>query len=474
MNRLWIVVVLCLLVSGIVVAQDSDLITDIPLIAVFNGQIYRMEGDALVAYDACMPDEDLSVQFSAAPDGTKFAFATLPKIFSTAIGEFGSLGDMPPSTNLWLCDTSSDTLIRIHAIEGADAPFEGEVPDAAPITSVPEWSPDGDLLAWTSVSPDGNEYALWIYDIANDEKMAYPLDLPPPFMFPLPPMLYWGAENLYMTLLAFNEETFVAEETLYTYDFESNDFSNTVILLSEGESSDFITDRMMTNRGGRDEFAIHLFEGGWIIVNPTTGEQTVIEGVLLAYGQNGLTGLNVLADVDENFNFNWQVVSSNAPFVLESYPLHRIAFAPDGVQMAFADSTLHIWFGGDVRDIANSDGFADDVFARVLWGRTNWTSAIGGAVASAPLPTCESTQLSRLHEGDSARVVSEGTSNRLRANPSTAAEQIGQIPAGEGFIVLEGPVCADGYAWYRVQYLDTQGWTAEGSADQYFLEPIGE
>lgn len=474
MNRLWIVVLLCLLVSGLAVAQDSDSMADVPLIAVVNGQIYRLEGDELVAYDACMPDEDLSLQFSSAPDGTKFAFATLPKIFSAAIDEFGGLGDMPIGMNLWVCDTLSDTLIRVHAMEGADAPFEGELPDAASINSVPEWSPDAGLLAWTSVSPDGNEYALWIYDITADEETIYPLDLPAPFMFPLPPRPYWGNENLYMTLPAFNEETFVVEETLYTYDFESNDFSSTVILLSEGESADFITDRLLLNRGGQDQFAIHLFEGGWIVADPTTGAQDPIEGVPLAYGQNGLTGLNVLADVDENFNFNWQVVSNDSPFVLEGYPLHRIAFAPDGVQMAFADSTLHIWFAGEVRDIANSNGFADDVFAQVLWGRTNWTTAMGAEVVPAPLPTCDGTQQSRLHDGDSARVASETVPNRLRANPSTAAAQIGQIPGWGGFTVLEGPVCADGYAWYRVQYLDTQGWTAEGSAEEYFIEPTGE
>jgi hypothetical protein len=277
-----------------------------------------------------------------------------------------------------------------------------------------------------------------------------------------------------MTLAAFNEETFVIEETLYTYDLEADTISNQVIILSEGESSDFITDRLLLNKGGQTQFAVHLFDGGWIIVDPTTGEQTTLEGVPLAYGQDGLIGLNALADVDDNFNFNWQIAGATPPFILEGYPLQRIAFAPDGVQMAFADSTLHIWFAGEVRDIGNSAGFADDTFGYVLWGDTNWTSAIGGGVEAAPLPTCDGTQQSRLNVGDNARVISASVPNRLRANPSTSAEQVGQIPGAGAFTVLEGPVCADGYAWYRVQYLDTQGWTAEGNPTEYFIEFTSE
>jgi hypothetical protein len=472
MKRLWMIVCLCLLITGIVAAQDD--LTSTPLIAVFNGQIYRLEGDALAAYAACMPDEQLSVQFVSSPDGTKFAFATLPKIITAAITELGGLGDMPIGLNLWYCDTETDTLTRFHALEGGDEAFTGDLPQPAAINSTPAWSPDGQQLAWTAVTPDGTAYSLWIYDLATGEETQFPLDLPPPFMFPLPPTLYWGATALYMTLPAFNEETFVIEETLYTYDFETGAFSSQVILLSEGESSDFITDRLLLNDGTTEQFAIHLFEGGWIVVDPITGEQQPMDGVPLAYGENGLTGVNALADVDENFNFDWQVVGTEPPFVLESYPRQRIAFAPDGLQMAYADSTLHIWYDGAVFDVDNSDGFADDVSAQVIWGATHWMAAGGAAVAPAPLPTCTGTQQSRLRVGDTGQVISDTVPNRLRSNPSLSAEQVGVLPAAGAFTVLEGPVCADGYAWYRVQYEDRQGWTAEGSATEYFIQPAGE
>jgi hypothetical protein len=472
MKRLWIIVWLCLLITGVAAAQDE--LTDAPLIAVFNGQIYRLEGDALVEYDACMPDEQLSVQFVSSHDGTKFAFATLPKIITAAIDELGGLGDMPIGLNLWYCDTEIDTLKRFHALEGGDEAFTGDLPQASAINSTPAWSPDGQQLAWTSVTPDGTSYSLWIYDLATGEETESPLDLPPPFMFPLPPTLYWGETALYMTLPAFNEETFVVEETLYTYDFETSAFSSEVILLSEGETSDFITDRLLLNNEESEQFAIHLFEGGWVVVDPATGEQQPMDGVPLAYAENGLAELNMLADVDENFNFNWQVAGAEPPFVLESYPRQRIALAPDGLQMAFADSTLHIWYEGEIFEVGNSDGFADDVSAQVIWGATHWMAGGGAEVEPAPLPTCTGTQQSRLRVGDAAQVISETVPNRLRSNPSLSAEQVGQIPGAGAFTVLEGPVCADGYAWYRVQFEDRQGWTAEGSAEEYFIEPAGE
>jgi hypothetical protein len=472
MNRIWAVIILCLFVSGFVAAQDSA--TEAPLIAIVNGQMYRLQGDALVEYDACMPDEAFGSQFASSPDGTKFAFATLPKIISAAIDEFGGLGDMPISLNLWYCDTTTDTLLRFQAMEGSDEPFDGELPAASPINSTPEWSPDSSQIAWSSAAVDGTSYTLHIYDIATGEVTESPLDLPPPFLFPIPPTLYWGEDHIYMTLASFNEETFLNEELLYTYDLETDMISNQVILLTEGESSDFITDRLLLNVDGKAQFAVNLFEGGWLLTDPATGEQTPLAGVPLAHGQNGLDDVNALADVTDEFSVNWQIVGTEPPFVLEGYPFQRIAFSPDGTQMAYADSTLHIWSDGAVRDIANSDGFADDAVAHILWGETQWTAAAGEEVAEAPLPTCEGTQQSRLNVGDNARLISTTVPNRLRANPTTAGDQIGVIAAAGEFTILEGPVCANGYAWYRVQYLDMQGWTAEGSAEAYFIEPMGE
>ena len=66
-----------------------------------------------------------------------------------------------------------------------------------------------------------------------------------------------------------------------------------------------------------------------------------------------------------------------------------------------------------------------------------------------------------------------GTSaNNLRADPNAGAASLGQIDPGAAFTVLDGPLCAGGMYWYQVDYNGTVGWTAEGDASSYWIEPL--
>ncbi|MBK8026336.1 MAG: SH3 domain-containing protein [Chloroflexi bacterium] len=120
------------------------------------------------------------------------------------------------------------------------------------------------------------------------------------------------------------------------------------------------------------------------------------------------------------------------------------------------------------------------------------TQVIGGIVqvrqvraTSTPRPTptqqptpeptrvvdCLGTLPSRLEPGDWAQVT-PGDPNTLRARPDIDSNRVGRIPAEGEFLVLEGPECADGYAWYRVNYAGAVGWTAEGDRSGYWLVEI--
>jgi eukaryotic-like serine/threonine-protein kinase len=89
---------------------------------------------------------------------------------------------------------------------------------------------------------------------------------------------------------------------------------------------------------------------------------------------------------------------------------------------------------------------------------------------------CPNTQASRLLVGELARVTLSGGANRLRTGTSTESDLLDSIPEGGSFTVLEGPHCADSFAWYRVDFNGTIGWTAEGDESEYWLEliPDGE
>lgn len=92
------------------------------------------------------------------------------------------------------------------------------------------------------------------------------------------------------------------------------------------------------------------------------------------------------------------------------------------------------------------------------------------AAPTAAQLTCPGALPSRLAAGQQGRVT-PGSPNRMRDVPTTAGTRIGEIPGGAVFTVLEGPTCADGYAWWRVNYGGLVGWTAEAGLE-YWLEPM--
>ena len=87
---------------------------------------------------------------------------------------------------------------------------------------------------------------------------------------------------------------------------------------------------------------------------------------------------------------------------------------------------------------------------------------------------CSNTYSSRLKPGIQARVIEGQSANRLRSRPTRSGNnQIGRIPAGERFDILDGPRCADGWVWWYVKTQDgLRGWTAEGDQVERWLEPV--
>ncbi len=102
------------------------------------------------------------------------------------------------------------------------------------------------------------------------------------------------------------------------------------------------------------------------------------------------------------------------------------------------------------------------------------TSAAPAAFPLVPPPartTCPGFMESRLWANSFARVT-PGAANNLRADPATTSALLTSIP-GEGvFAVLEGPVCTENMAWWKVQYNGQMGWTAEGQGTSYWVEPM--
>jgi hypothetical protein len=90
---------------------------------------------------------------------------------------------------------------------------------------------------------------------------------------------------------------------------------------------------------------------------------------------------------------------------------------------------------------------------------------------------CPGAPPTRLVVGMMAEVVGSGTS-RIRNDPSISSAVIGRVNVGETIEVNEGPICGQGYSWYRISTDSVVGWTVEGmlqgTREEYWLEPIAE
>ncbi len=102
----------------------------------------------------------------------------------------------------------------------------------------------------------------------------------------------------------------------------------------------------------------------------------------------------------------------------------------------------------------------------------------GTAPAPSTVPPCPPSDdptfiAPRLTKGVRARVVAAGLPNVIREQPGSSSKLLGQIPAGDPFIVLDGPRCTllDKIVWWQINYNNLIGWTGEGQDGTYWLEP---
>jgi len=121
------------------------------------------------------------------------------------------------------------------------------------------------------------------------------------------------------------------------------------------------------------------------------------------------------------------------------------------------------------------------MWTSLRWRRVLIALAFSAAVSLLLVPAllpaiaqdaaCPDAPAPRLIVGEQGRVT-PGDPNNVRDAAARSGNLIGEIPGGAIFDVLEGPVCADGFNWWRVTYVDLTGWTVEGAGTDYWVEPI--
>jgi dipeptidyl aminopeptidase/acylaminoacyl peptidase len=164
------------------------------------------------------------------------------------------------------------------------------------------------------------------------------------------------------------------------------------------------------------------------------------------------------SDVRRIANFPTDTDNPYAPF--------NYSWLPDGRHFLYHDKLIYI----------ESGKIADLHFSFDAISATWFMPSEKKSILPLPTPHCADSW-SRLSAGIHAVVAGEADDppNRVRSSPETDAEIITQLYPGEIVLVSEGPICADGLVFWKVEHKSIPGgagWTAEGDMKEYFLEPI--
>jgi WD40 repeat protein len=157
--------------------------------------------------------------------------------------------------------------------------------------------------------------------------------------------------------------------------------------------------------------------------------------------------------------------------------IYTVAWSPDGTKLATAsaDKTGRVW--GIWKDIPSLIQLAQGCcVTRVL---TDEESSQFGLPTPTALPppadivSCPDALPSRLYPGARGQVSDEDDSAlNVRRGPGRGFNMTNQISPNQTFRVLEGPTCAEGFAWFRIIYgiSAASGWVAESGDGKYFTK----
>lgn len=456
--------------SGSVAAQ-----ADAPVILLHQGDLWRWTPAEGLAQLTEWGHNGVPV---VSPDGASVAYnSTASEGVTAAEGaQPGTYGDLP--SNIWLLDLAT----------GEGRPLAGQ-PDGAGIEyddpaiyrGDPVWSPDGTQLAWSQLIMPAYTWQVVTYDLASGatEVVATP---PAPFAdagyFGDVPVR-WSAGGIAISSPHISADGMGFVEDYIIYPAPGAGSGDMPVTFTYSlDSYDFPLDFTWAQFGERYVVALLFDSGAWRLLDPVTGlAQRAVEPPSLLSPTVLEAGLRLSFDATGT-PYHWTVAQGGqvnaVDLPVEAYYLYevrnRIALAPDGSAFAVAGDALYLYQEGALAAQPGTelpDGLTYDA---VAWGATQWMLPIGLIDY-----TCDPALPPRL-EPDGAGRVLPGSPNNVRDGIGTGANVVGQIPGGESFLVIDGPVCDEGIAWWQVAYEaaagDVLGWTAEGVAPDYFLEPL--
>lgn len=141
----------------------------------------------------------------------------------------------------------------------------------------------------------------------------------------------------------------------------------------------------------------------------------------------------------------------------------------NGELLIKVDDINSYFFIGEISGPVDTWGGGVGKASRIIKNNATTTNT-----TSAPSKSCSKTLPSRLIVGEYAYVATDPPlKQRVREKAKTSSSIVGLIPPGNSMKILDGPKCADGWAWWKVQSIEDPklvGWTSEGD-EVYWLIP---
>lgn len=172
----------------------------------------------------------------------------------------------------------------------------------------------------------------------------------------------------------------------------------------------------------------------------------------------------------------WDIASG---FELRRYDtnasVHSVDFRSDGreVLTGLSDATLRTWrVFTDLDDLliwtfSNRVVDAPTCADRRVFQITPLCDSTGAVPTATPFPLPTTTpfpaNLPRLAVGESAQVRTDsGDTLFMRSIPSRSGQVVARLQNGETVLLLDGPIIADGFTWWRVRSADgAEGWSVQ-------------
>ncbi len=182
--------------------------------------------------------------------------------------------------------------------------------------------------------------------------------------------------------------------------------------------------------------------------------------------------LDLVAD-DNNI---WVALHSGDVVRVDAATLTVTALARTGAELTeLITSEEAIWAHSPLEArLYRIDPMSGQLIAQVETGRRLQPTATP-VPKLPPGEVCQGSYPTQFRLGDFAEVnPSPPIPNRVRVEPNLHAKIVGEIGPYTRMQLIEGPVCTDGWVWWKikVENNDLTGWTAEGDGENYWLIPL--